>query len=514
MKALCRVSKAARTKGDETFSIHRMENLPVELFQAVLTIIALQDGNDYTTPRDPLRNLMNVSHVCSQWRAIALQASEAWAALHLDVHSTCTPWLEEILRRTRGQPLNISTTIVDNGRDYSSPQWVMTFNEFHRIETISIIIEEVIPLEPLEKVLGQPAPLLRQFELKYDPDDYISDSFPEEMRLCPSGPLFASHAPWLRALELNHCYIDLRCQAVSNLTALLYVTTPQADDARLHARQWGEALSYMPNLEELYLFFIADGPPCSVHVQLKKLRMLWLMGNHRNVQALYSGLDVPDICDTTLSTTIDGTPEVFGEVGSLLVQEAFNSLPYHHMAFKSTESAFSVGARHGNTKRCTKRSFTDSNLAPLREHYLSRLLRSLSRRGSLLASNTRIGLTALQLDFDVRYPDDPGDREELCGDLAHFMSMFPRVESLALGSPTIKTVIIPIFQQWPPTLWTEDEDLYRAAPILFPSLKELIAPVEVLEDDHMRAIVESYALWRKDMGLPILVIYRDDVPIY
>ncbi|KAF6755273.1 hypothetical protein DFP72DRAFT_1067562 [Ephemerocybe angulata] len=144
---------------------------------------------------------------------------------------------------------------------------------------------------------------------------------------------------------------------------------------------------------------------------------------------------------------------------------------------------------------------------------MSRLLRSLSCPTSTLAKNIRLGLISLQLDFDMQYPEDFWDREELCHDLAQFMLMFPRVEYLTLGNPTIKTVLIPILQErTPPLLPAEDEELYAAARILFPSLKEITVSTQVLEDDHLRAIVESYALWREDMGLPILLEVREHVP--
>ncbi|KAJ2913196.1 hypothetical protein MD484_g7213, partial [Candolleomyces efflorescens] len=104
--------------------------------------------------------------------------------------------------------------------------------------------------------------------------------------------------------------------------------------------------------------------------------------------------------------------------------------------------------------------------------------------------------------------------------LVSLLSLFVRAKRLVLSEEeTIKKIVIPILQAYPPVIASERErQLYYCyshterkkdttlLPILFPNVTVIEVCEECLEDDAVVATLEAYEIWRKEMGRAVSTI--------
>ncbi|KAJ2921255.1 hypothetical protein H1R20_g15841, partial [Candolleomyces eurysporus] len=112
------------------------------------------------------------------------------------------------------------------------------------------------------------------------------------------------------------------------------------------------------------------------------------------------------------------------------------------------------------------------------------------------------------------------NHELLNTSLISLLSLFVRAKRLVLNNAeTIKKVVIPILQGYPPVIASEREhQLYYCyneterkkdmslLPILFPNVTVIEVKEECLEDDAVCATLEAYEIWRVEMGRAVSTV--------
>jgi hypothetical protein len=169
-------------------------------------------------------------------------------------------------------------------------------------------------------------------------------------------------------------------------------------------------------------------------------------------------------------------------------------------------------------------------LSILSQQALSDFLSSLSSS----SANSASGIVAMfknvwKVDLDVfcqavgfSYVNNNlvSNLELLNNSLVSLLSLFVRAKRLVLSDEeTIKKIVIPILQAYPPVIASERErQLYYCynqtemkkdtslLPILFPNVTVIEVKEECLEDDAVVATLEAYEIWRKEMGRAVSTI--------
>ncbi|EPT01838.1 hypothetical protein FOMPIDRAFT_1119418, partial [Fomitopsis schrenkii] len=222
--------------------------LPPEIFSEVLLYAAGIYTDDTTTDNSipPVRDLTRTSHVCKQWRAIALGCSALWSCI--DLHRA-PEWVAELLARSKGAPLYVSMTGGQHRQRGPSLRkgWVketlaMALKSLDRIRELKLVVTpRFSKAKEIVERLDGPAPLLESLSII----DMFSHSLVEEH----TGRLLErAESCGLRRLHLKHCdTIAWEKIALSNLTHLKVENHTRYMDLM----DLLGALSRMPQLEEL-----------------------------------------------------------------------------------------------------------------------------------------------------------------------------------------------------------------------------------------------------------------------
>ena len=222
--------------------------LPPEIFSEIFMQAAGIHSEDYAVDQTlpAIRDLVRASHVCKQWRAIALGCPALWACIDLNRPSE---WVAELLARSKGAPLYVSMNCRKRSACTSPTRkrWMkdslgMALACLGRIRELKLIVTpKFSEAQEVLKLLDGPAPLLESLTI----DDMFSRSRVEEHT---SGLLNRAESRGLRRLHLRHCdTVSWEGIALGNLTHL---------NVENHTRYMGlpdflGALSRMPRLEEL-----------------------------------------------------------------------------------------------------------------------------------------------------------------------------------------------------------------------------------------------------------------------
>lgn len=197
-----------------TFQIsrpHFVHYIPFEILGLIFTLGA-QDDNQLP---------MTVSHVCRQWREIALRTPSLWRRVSLSPHErlwreridrarACTldvellPWRESSDGGRRTQDLNAYTV-----------QWYMylALPFIRRWRSLDIVFTDYQPYlwRGALAGCGSPAPALEELSLVYRLNDNVEEFL-----------LFSEHTPRLRRLTIDGIRLVWSPQLFGNLTYLDY----------------------------------------------------------------------------------------------------------------------------------------------------------------------------------------------------------------------------------------------------------------------------------------------------
>lgn len=136
-------------------------HLPYELLEFIFLLIfaeefAVKDEEDFPSP---VRISSKVSHVCRQWRSVALRSSNLWATLCICNDESSLQKVEVFLERSRQRPLRIyfkddgcSSDLVDPSTAHDV--FCLLATQWQRVETLVLSLNSVALTEAVMENLA------------------------------------------------------------------------------------------------------------------------------------------------------------------------------------------------------------------------------------------------------------------------------------------------------------------------------------------------------------------------
>jgi hypothetical protein len=207
---------------------------------------------------DPLVWL-RVSHVCHQWREIALNQPLLWS--HVDFTKITLTGAAEILARTKMVPLYLEARVL--GKKWDSAQFDAFQEELQlRVSRINHLLISTNP-QRLRKTfdgLVSPAPALESLSLS---------SEGKRPRIVVPETLFGGMRPRLSSLKLSNCDISWESSLLKGLQCL-EIRSPSGD-TRPNLSVWLGTLGEMRQLETLTLHSASPmAPPRSFPFEVQR----------------------------------------------------------------------------------------------------------------------------------------------------------------------------------------------------------------------------------------------------
>jgi hypothetical protein len=234
-----------------------ISSLPSEIFATIFSLLCLPGIP--SLGGEPGRKL-RISHVCHQWREIALNQPLLWS--HVDFSTLSLTGATEILVRAKSVPLYMEVRVP---RNRSNDQYCRLLKKVNahlpHIRHLSIGVEAAHICWGIETQLVLSAPIL----------EYLSIFFQDgtrNMRDWPniSDTLFGGSTPRLSCLQLCDCDISWNSPLFKCLTSLKIVSPSR--NARPELAVWLDALDGIPQLKMLTLHSASPvAPPLPFNVE-------------------------------------------------------------------------------------------------------------------------------------------------------------------------------------------------------------------------------------------------------
>ncbi|KAA1472885.1 hypothetical protein DENSPDRAFT_209564 [Dentipellis sp. KUC8613] len=292
--------------------------LPPEILSSIFSLLLEAFVGDASAPlheadQGPSRGRIQmrwvvVTHVCRQWRYVALDTPSLWSHLPLDIDSH---WIEAVVERAKPVPLQLTLTTMQKVIKTS----FRILQQVHDIKSI-MVLAKLHQMEELLSNLTRPVQAL---------ETAILCGVYEEERSLPlivSTPdnLFAGETPSLRSLSFDGCTIPWASPVFQNLHYLTialpfewFQTVTFVKKRTVRARredlvpsmeQLLDILDRMPMLRSLALrrclplhqIFNCDIPPARM-ISLRNLSILELAGQVSDCAAVLHRLKLPSDVD-------------------------------------------------------------------------------------------------------------------------------------------------------------------------------------------------------------------------
>jgi hypothetical protein len=227
---------------------------------------------------------LRVSHVCHQWRDIALNQPVFWS--HVDFTNISSAGAAEILARAKTVPLYLEA----RGLGIQTELWAFQEELRLRVSHISHLLICAYPLHLCEilKGLVSPAPTLKSLSLSNER---------KSPRVVVPGTLFGGTMPRLSSLKLSNCDISwessllkgLQCLEIRSLSANTRPSLPV----------WLDALNEMQQLKALTLHSASPIAPPIIPVEVERtvtlpsLTHLYISSSAKNCALALAHLDLP-----------------------------------------------------------------------------------------------------------------------------------------------------------------------------------------------------------------------------
>jgi hypothetical protein len=292
-----------------------ISSLPTEVIAVIFSILRLSDAPLAGGKRDHLAWL-RVTHVCHQWREIALNNPLFWSRINFT--NTTLAGAAEMLVRAKKAPLHLEAWVTGHHQDH------VRFNAFKK--ELQSRVTEICHLEICADAfflhrtlnrLASPAPTLEYLSLSTEANYQLRTS----SRVSIPDTLFGGSAPRLSCLKLHKCNISWKSPLLKGLRSL-EIRAPYKH-VRPSLTDWLDALDEMPQLTDLILhsaFPIAPPFPFDVKrtVTLPFLTHLDISSSARDCALALSHLVLPvltQLCIKAKSVLLGGG-------------DALNLLPY------------------------------------------------------------------------------------------------------------------------------------------------------------------------------------------
>ena len=262
-----------------------VSSLPPEVFTTIFSFVCLPPGK----PGHHLSRL-HVSHVCHQWRGIALNQPFLWS--HVNFTALSSAGVAEILARAKTVPLYLEGGGHSGRWDRDDARFGAFQKELQRrVSRICFLRLSARPLhlrKTLEGLVSH-APTL----------EFLSLSTEEyRPRIAVPETLFGCTTPRLSCLELDNCDISWRSSLFKGLREL-DMRSP-SPEARPTLSVWLATLGEMPQLERLTLHSASPiAPPFPFDVErtvtLPSLTHLDISSSVKNCALALAHLDLPSL---------------------------------------------------------------------------------------------------------------------------------------------------------------------------------------------------------------------------
>ncbi|KAN0138246.1 hypothetical protein V8E53_004135 [Lactarius tabidus] len=222
-----------------------ISSLPTEVIAAIFSIFRSFDAPLAGGKRDHLAWL-RVTHVCHQWREIALNNPIFWS--HIDFTNITLAGVAEMLSRAKKAPLRLEARVTGHRREGARFSAFKKELQSHVSDIcyLTIKADSVLLCRTLKR-LASPAPTLERLSLFMDAN--------YQLRTPSQAPipdtLFGGTTPRLSCLELRKCNINWKSPLLKGLRHL-EIRSP-SERARPSLTDWLDALDEMPQLRELIL---------------------------------------------------------------------------------------------------------------------------------------------------------------------------------------------------------------------------------------------------------------------
>ncbi|TFY68951.1 hypothetical protein EVG20_g3352 [Dentipellis fragilis] len=296
MKAIDALGSSVRTRYNGLSSInHLPPEVLAHIFHFLREIYTILPNTRYyrSTMSSKLTGWVQVTHVCRQWRDVALGHPALWSDIAFKLGRN---WTDEFLRRSRKFAIAIDCDMLQQREAwYDDMEELITQHLSHtRLLRLEGFVDDFSPITP---ALRGRAPLLEKAVLLNEVNPYGAD---DSLFLPPD--IFDGIAPRLCDLRLQEWVFSWASIAFETLVHLELIQIPDGPiETGLDLGQVLEVLARMPSLKFLKLTNVLpplahDVTPHSVfcpHVTLSKLHNLLLTGNIRTCGILLKHLDIP-----------------------------------------------------------------------------------------------------------------------------------------------------------------------------------------------------------------------------
>ncbi|KAG7452298.1 uncharacterized protein BT62DRAFT_296261 [Guyanagaster necrorhizus] len=293
------------------FIFFRMRDLPTEIITNIFRLVAWSTS----TPDKSVVTRMWLTHVCRQWRTVALADHTLWSAIWFRDKFPFTRSLT-FIERAGHAPLDIRINDTSEAEALSDTQMNYLLDRlFPKIRTIRIFIMLCYQWEPILTVLkrihqalrmGRPL-ILQRFELHRlgDPFLWPGPNFTpvgHSVTMYPmiGGPML----PKLTYVSVNGIHFDWHSSSISNLTTIDIRRLPLQHAPS--ASVFRSMLINCPLLEKLALDGAGpNGPPTGLNdsapIELKHLKILVLANfTPSYVQGVVVHFTASDVRDLTI----------------------------------------------------------------------------------------------------------------------------------------------------------------------------------------------------------------------
>ena len=220
-----------------------ISSLPPEVFATIFSFVRLPDC--ILAEPDQLA-CVRVSHVCNQWREIALNQPLLWS--HIDFTAVTPAGAAEMLSRARTVPLHLEAMLPVCHRDDS---WFNSFQkelQAHVTHTSHLSISAgPLRLRKIFEGFILPAPTLDHLSLSVEEHEHSIS----QQRVSIPDNIFAGATPKLCCLVLKNCDISWKSPLLRGLIHLDIRTPSVSKKPSLAA--WLDMLDEMPQLKTLAL---------------------------------------------------------------------------------------------------------------------------------------------------------------------------------------------------------------------------------------------------------------------
>ena len=285
-------------------ALQPVSSLPPEIFAAIFSSLCIPGIPSLGGKPSQNRVRLRISHVCHQWREIALNQFQLWS--HINSNTVTLAGATEILARAKSVPLYMETSVFGEYDDRFGQFLNQVQEHLPHVRHLSISANFFRPIRiyrGLITTLVLPAPTLEYLSLsfpedKFNPDTQVLDT------------LFGGSAPRLSCLKLSNCGIRWNSPLLKGLK-YLEIHTPHSI-TRPQLAVWLDTLDEIPQLKTLILHSaspVSSQFPFDVKrtVTLPSLTHLDISASLRDCALASAHLVLPALTSLCLAAT-DVTP--------------------------------------------------------------------------------------------------------------------------------------------------------------------------------------------------------------